>query len=396
MATSQQHPFTLTNESDNCFNLTHGFLPEQDPIASLPDAWQAAEALTYDLPKLLASQYTKPLVNRLPPLALTTLNSPAEVERAMMVLSFLAHAYVWEDPKQIPHELPAAIAVPWQQLAKQLGRPPVLSYASYALYNWRRIIPNKPIELGNIALLQNFWGGIDEEWFILIHVDIEARAIPALQSLLPLQQAIIDNDPTTVQQQLEQISNSLAKMIATLNRMPEFCDPYIYYQRVRPFIHGWKNNPSLPNGLVYQGVTDYQQQPQFFKGETGAQSTIIPALDAVLGITHENTPLKSHLEEMRDYMPPQHRQLLEELEQGKHAYDFILTNYPQEPTLIAVFNRCVKLITEFRSIHLRYAAEYIHKQHQTSAANSTTVGTGGTPFMAYLKKHEKESEKFLL
>ncbi len=45
-----------------------------------------------------------------------------------------------------------------------LGRPPVLSYASYALDNWRRIDRKNPIDLGNIALLQNFLGGQDEEY----------------------------------------------------------------------------------------------------------------------------------------------------------------------------------------------------------------------------------------
>ena len=66
------------------------------------------------------------------------------------------------------------------ELAERLGRPPVLSYASYALDNWRRIDPDGPVALGNLALLQNFLGGADEDWFILVHVEIEARAAAAL------------------------------------------------------------------------------------------------------------------------------------------------------------------------------------------------------------------------
>ena len=41
------------------------------------------------------------------------------------------------------------------------------------------------------------------------------------------------------------------------NRMPERCDPYMYFQRVRPWIHGWRDNPALPHGLVYEGETPY-------------------------------------------------------------------------------------------------------------------------------------------
>jgi indoleamine 2,3-dioxygenase len=48
---------------------------------------------------------------------------------------------------------------------------------------------------------------------------------------------------------------------------------------------GWRNNPALPDGLVYAGL--WGNQPQQLYGETGAQSTIVPAFDAVLGIQHQ-------------------------------------------------------------------------------------------------------------
>ena len=48
-----------------------------------------------------------------------------------------------------------------------------------------RLDVSKPIELGNIVCLNNFLGGVDEEWFRLVHVEIEAKAGPALASILP-------------------------------------------------------------------------------------------------------------------------------------------------------------------------------------------------------------------
>ena len=54
-----------------------------------------------------------------------------------------------------------------------------------------RLDASRPVELGNIVCLHNFFGGVDEEWFRLIHVAIEARAaetvsaIPAAQVLVP-------------------------------------------------------------------------------------------------------------------------------------------------------------------------------------------------------------------
>jgi indoleamine 2,3-dioxygenase len=45
--------------------------------------------------------------------------------------------------------------------------------------------------------------------------------------------------------------------------MPEKCDPYIYYHRVRPFIFGTKDNPDLKKGLIYEN--QYNNKPQFLE-----------------------------------------------------------------------------------------------------------------------------------
>ena len=85
------------------------------------------------------------------------------------------------------------MARPWFKVAQRLGRPPVLSYASYALDNWRRLDPGGPIAVGNLALLQNFLGGLDEEWFATIHVQTEQEA-PALMALPAAQAAMARED----------------------------------------------------------------------------------------------------------------------------------------------------------------------------------------------------------
>jgi len=362
-----------------------GFLPENDPLETLPEQFSHWEAVAKALPKLLVAGKFKQELNNLPPFPVDNLQTKQELDRAMQLLSYFGHAYVWGQ-KETPSTLPARLAKPWYEVAKRLERPPVLSYASYSLTNWRRLDKNGPIDLGNIVLIQNFLGGVDEEWFILVHVAIEAKANDALNACLD---ALSEEN---IEKALTQVKESLTKMCDTLDRMPQRCDPYIYYNRVRPYIHGWKNHPSFPTGLIYEGVDAYQNKPQQFRGETGAQSSIIPTLDGLLGITHTQDELYNYLQEMRLYMPPEHRAFLAYIEQHAKVRPYVQAH----PELKPLYNDCVSLINRFRQTHLGYAASYIQKQHQATKDNPNAVGTGGTPFMAYLKKHKDETESFLL
>ena len=173
-----------------------------------------------------------------------------------------------------------------------------------------------------------------------------------------------------------------------MNRMPEKCDPFIYYNRVRPYIFGWKNNPATPEGVIYEGVEDYNGEPQLFRGETGAQSSIVPALDALLGVTHSNDPLREYLDEMRLYMPKEHRELLNGLDEWSENKRKNLIIDKKSKLII---NEIIKEVHTFRDKHLEYARVYIFEQSLTNNSNSNIVGTGGTPFMKYLDKHLQET-----
>ncbi len=367
------------------------FLPEHDPLESLPTPFSAWEETAKNLPKLLvASQFQKKL-EELPLFPIDKLQTAAEYERAMQILSYFGHAYVWGQ-KNVPESIPEVLAKPWYIVAKHLGRPPVLSYASYALTNWKRIDRAGPIDLGNIVLIQNFLGGIDEEWFILVHIAIESKASPALVGCVEAISAVQNKDHQSLLQALQKIKGSLEAVCTTLKRMPEHCDPYIYYNRVRPYIHGWKDHPLIPKGLIYKGVQAYSEKPQQFRGETGAQSSIIPTLDGLLGIKHSQNELYHYLQEMREYMPPKDREFVSYVENTSLVRPFVQAN----PKFHEIYNECISLVNRFRQTHLSFAAAYVHKQHQDSANNPTAVGTGGTPFMEYLKKHKEETESFLL
>jgi len=388
--------------SDYEISLELGFLP-QDPQEHPPDCSTLSQ-LGHDLPKLLSARMVRQFIDGQPTLlpSVPTTWGLEDYRAAMRILSFAGHAYVWEMPDQPANTLPPQLAQPWHQIAKKLGRPPVLSYASYALDNWRRLDPAKPVRLDNIVLLQNFLGGLDEEWFVVVHIQIEREAGSGLAGLVrALNGAVTDKEDETLLG-LVSLARAQEAMRDTLLRMKERCDPYVYYTRVRPYIHGWKNNPSFPNGLRYEGVAPYDGRPQQFRGETGAQSSIVPCLDAGLGIVHAPDPLTVYLQEMRDYMPPRHRAFLQALEETKDNQGRpVLSGYVRDcklrrPDLWTAYCACIDLLAQFRDIHIGYADSYIHRQHQSHTSNPTAVGTGGTPFMPYLQKHLDETRQAII
>jgi indoleamine 2,3-dioxygenase len=369
---------------------TRGFLPHEDPLLKLPQSEFAPwEELAQGLPKYMAALSVRRAVNAMPDFPVSLIASDQQLKRAMMILSFIGHAYVYGE-RPVADRLPAILAKPWYEVAKKIGRPPVLSYESYALDNWRRIDPNGPIEMGNIALIQNFLGGIDEEWFVIVHVDIEAKAGQALNAIASGRRAVAAGDAQALKGALKEMACSLNGMYNSLCRMVEHCDPFIYFHRVRPYIHGWKNNPALPQGLIYEGVDEYGGIGQMLRGETGAQSGIIPSLDGFLDVGHKDDPLKAYLMEMRLYMPPQHRYFLEATEAGPSTRLFVEAN-KATAGLVDIYNECVEWVEKFRTKHLEYAVSYIANQAQRDPANPSQVGTGGTPFVKYLTKHRDET-----
>ena len=314
--------------------------------------------------------------------------SDAQVRVAMVRYSFLVQAYVWGEA-DAPPRLPASLAVPIAALAERLNQAPLLPYSAYVLDNWARIDKSAPLSLDNIRMVQNFLGGQDENWFVLIHVAIEAEAGEALSLAAQLVGASEAGDGASVTALLDEMNKVWDRINALFDRMPDRCDPYIYYQRVRPYIHGWKNNPALPDGLVYEGVERFDGMPQAFRGQTGSQSSIVPAMDALFGVVHDNDPLREFLTELHQYRPVPHRRFIEDLGAASRLRAFAVTQ--DDSAMKSAFNACVEQVARFRTRHLEYAASYINRQASTGAGNDTEVGTGGTPFMKYLKKHRDEN-----
>ncbi len=345
---------------------TRGFLPKLDPLREFPpsSAYGILDTIGNSLPERLADpgfrdwadQLTLPRFDR--PLSPETL---PELRLYYLRLGFLASAYVNQTGQPRAGRLPASLAVPLCEVCRLLQRPPMLSYDGYALYNWYRLDKNQPIALGNIDTIQNFVPLYDEHWFILVHVEIEALAANYLGEILSLMRGANGRDSDLVTRVVRRITDGLRQQIAVLKRIPERMDPDLYFRTFRPYIRFFEN-------VRYEGIPGYLANQ---RGETGAQSSVIPTLVAFFKIQHEPNDLTRHLEDMRRYMPASHRAFIDLV---RKAPDIRTVANP------VAFNEALEAIAEFRSVHYGWAREYIDERVDDPR------GTGGTPFMQWLKQ----------
>ncbi|MFQ6548803.1 hypothetical protein AADZ90_012655 [Aestuariibius sp. 2305UL40-4] len=349
------------------------------------------------LPSLLPTGRVRALLrDRLPDIDIAAVLQScgdAEARMAMVHYSFMVQAYVWGEANP-PEVLPRCLSAPIVALADHLGQQPLLAYSGYVLDNWAEVERGQGLTLDNTRMIQQFLGGQDEAWFVLIHVAIEAAAGGALARMPKVVEATAAEDIGAIRTLLEEIAQVWEGINGIFDRMPERCDPYIYFARVRPYIHGWKDNPAMPHGLLYEGVERFGTQGRAFRGQTGSQSSIVPSMDALLGVGHAHDPMKAYLDELHIYRPPAHRRFIEDLRAQSGLRSFV--ERCGDPGLTEAYNANIKAVADFRSRHLEYAASYINRQTRAATGNDTEVGTGGTPFMRYLKKHRDETRERLL
>jgi len=356
---------------DNRF-LRRGFLPARDPVRAFPhdSPLTVLDRVGRDLPSLLTDPGCRAFLRELqvPPW-----QPPADPEESLsslhlyyVRLGFLASAYINQVGQPATNVLPRNIAAPLCEACRLLNRPPILSYDGYALYNWKRFDTSSPIALGNIDTLQNFVHLYDEHWFILVHVEIEAIAAGILAAIDRAGRAIAAGDDAAVNQALSTIGQAVWKQVGVLRRIPEKMDPAIYYKTFRHYIRFFEN-------VVYEGV---DAAPLNYRGETGAQSSILPTLVAFLKIPHQPSMLTNHLADMLRFMPAEDRTLIDEV---RALPD------PRPLADKAIYNEVLEAIATFREVHFGWAFEYIHKRVEDPR------GTGGTPFMQWLKQLIEET-----
>jgi indoleamine 2,3-dioxygenase len=293
--------------------------------------------------------------------------------------------------------------------------------------------------LENIATLTTFTGSIDESWFYLVSVAIEARGAPILPLMLRAVAAARKNDSVTVTACLRAFAERLDDLGSLLQRMHESCDPHVFYNRIRPFLAGSKNmaEAGLPNGVLYEDGMGRQEYRQY-SGGSNAQSSIIQFFDIILGIEHRPTgekkdpvseseqegtappPKHNFLLEMRKYMPGPHRRFLEDVTKVANIRDYVEAHTNNRELTLA-YDACLAMLRAFRDKHINIVSRYIILKSRESRSLSRSKspvaerrkvniasasrenkndpagkkknlkGTGGTALIPFLKQARDET-----
>lgn len=326
--------------------------------------------------------------------------------------------------------IPPQLTVPLFEVCERLEVPPVATYAGVCLWNYKPVFPDEPADnLSNLACLQTFTGSLDEQWFYLVSVAIEARGAPSIPLMLQAITAARMGKTRVVTECLQRLAEILDEITSLLQRLYENCDPYVFYNRIRPYLAGSKNmgDAGLPRGLLYD---DGRNPPEYrqYGGGSNAQSSLIQFFDIVLGVEHrptgvtrqdqstapstEDAPKSRHgfIHEMRAYMPGPHRRFLEDVDSIANIRSFVEARR-SDPALRLAYDACLSMLRNMRDKHIQIVSRYIIVQSRGArrasqsgqappAMNLATVvptdskklrGTGGTALIPFLKQARDET-----
>lgn len=314
------------------------------------------------------------------------------------------------------------------------------TYSAVVLWNFKPLFDGEPIDnLENLSTLTTFTGSIDESWFYLVSVAIEARCAPIMPKMLDAIQAVREDDSKRVTLNLQALAECLETLSGLLVRMYENCDPHVFYHRIRPFLAGGKNmaDAGLPHGVRFEdgtGTCPYVQ----YSGGSNAQSSILQFFDIVLGIEHLPTgakreessdsegagpPPPSHnfIMDMRKYMPTQHRLFLQQVSDVANIKEYV-NRRRSNKSLYTAFDACLAMLRDFRDKHIQMVSRYIVVKSRESRFRTRSIsprqapnfglaagsrgdssssssnshkkqlrGTGGTALIQFLKQARDES-----
>ncbi|KAL1916654.1 uncharacterized protein VTP21DRAFT_5358 [Calcarisporiella thermophila] len=372
----------------------NGFLPRQDPLVELPSRFGELEQLLNDMPVskrngqpgLLAQGKFGDAALKLPEYDVRDVIDNQVLSALYRDYTFAASAYLLE-PCDLRYRatrdygigrqiLPRNIAVPLSIVAQKIQAKPFMEYAlSYCLFNYKRKDPKGDLSYSNLECIRSFEGSASESGFILCHVAMVAHSGPLVKESMRTLEAAEHRDRVAFNTGLRNVLNTYRIINREMEEMWKRSAPDEYL-RFRTFIMGTKSQPMFPHGVIYEGVSD---EPTFFRGESGANDSMVPLGDNLLELTLRmpENPLTQVLRDFRSYRPTNHREFLEHVQQ-RASKAGVRRFAEEDPESTALYLANVDQIRDFRHRHWQFTKKYIleHTEHPRA--------TGGSPIVTWL------------
>ena len=384
--------------TDGFFNVSkdHGFLPIRPPLKVLPCEYTELQNLINNLHVFQSENREEKGVLGIPNEIEKQLglipdySSIIEKETDVFVLQALYRAYTFLTSgftlelayqeflssgnygiaRQI---LPANIAKPLVLVSSKLDVYPWLDYHySYSLGNYVKKNPAGDLDWKNLDMACKFTGTSDEIGFIMVHVFINEVSPQLVESVMDygLNKSVVS---------LQMCGRTLEEMNRRRRDMWT-ASRHERYNDFRIFIMGIKGNDKIfGSGLVYDGC--FNNEPQQYRGQTGAQDSIIPMIDIFTGIVdfYPDNKLTEYLLDLRTYRPKCIQNFFVDLREHYKLNPLFkqLTDAKCYEGLVYLL-KIVDEVYLFRNGHWQFVQKYIMSNTKYAFA------TGGTPITTWL------------
>ncbi|XP_060552507.1 myoglobin-like [Ruditapes philippinarum] len=351
------------------------------PLEYLPEYFKSWNSLAKDMPDLVKKKQLREAVHEMDLLDFKKLDGHRQYRLAHLQLSIIASGYIWQEGDSgAAKVLPKNVSIPWCGVSEYLDLQPVLSHASLVLANW-----GYTGEGSSVRSLYRIPGGSDAEWFITVTTKTELAFAAGLQNLMQVLYHAEHGNIQELTKCLTEATQTVHNMKKVVSTMHENLSAETFYDVMRPFLTGWGGDGSpLPDGIIYEGVSD---KPRKMTGGSAAQSSTLQCIDAVLGVKHSQGN-RDFLMNMRNYMPPSHREFLYTIERQSKVKSTVESSNCDK--LTEAYNQCVKAVVNFRSYHIQIVTKYIVLMANRESRNKdyeslATMGTGGSSILPFLK-----------
>jgi indoleamine 2,3-dioxygenase len=375
--------------TDGFFNISsmNGFLPVLDPLRKLPSQFKELQDLINDLPQtLLIPNKIVERVNSIPYYDVFDIDNIDNIDILQALFrayTFITSSYTLELSYQTflktgkygeaRRLLPKHIAKPLVMISEKLKVYPWLDYHyAYSLGNYVKKDTLNSLHWKNLDMACKFIGSTDEIGFIMLHVYINELSPQLVNS-------VIEYSKNFDKKYLEQAGFVMEQINQRRREMWEASRPN-HYNDFRVFIMGIKGNTELfGEGLVYEDC--FNNQPQQFRGQTGAQDSIIPMMDIFTGVVdfYPNNKLTEYLLDLRSYRPVCVQDFFKDL-RDYYSVNPIYKKLSDEQDIEGLLY-LLKIVDEiylFRNGHWQFVQKYIMEN------TDYPMATGGTPITSWL------------